>query len=70
MGAMFSCEKTIDRGVDNIMFSRESLTEAESEREETEARTSSNRRRSSQENRERELQARRGLEKHYWRNMP
>ena len=52
-----------DSGVDNIMFSREDLTGAEREREESGAKITRNSKRSSQENRKRELQARRGQEK-------
>jgi len=51
---------TKDSGVDNIILSREGLTEAEPERDESRARI--NRKRSSQEHREKE-EARRGLEK-------
>ena len=52
-----------DSGVDNIMFSREDLTGAESEREESGGKITRNSKRTSQENRKRELQARRGQEK-------
>lgn len=55
-------QQTIDNRVDNIMFSRKGLTEAESKREESETRTASNRRRSSPDNHERELQTRQRLE--------
>ena len=52
-----------DSGVDNIMFSREDLTGTESEREESGAKITRNSNRRGQENRKRELQARRGQEK-------
>ena len=52
-----------DSWVDNIMFSREDLTGAESEREESGAKITRNSKRTGQENRKRELQARRGQEK-------